>query len=223
MIWVKICGTTSLADAEASVAAGADALGFIFAPSPRRIEPAAAAAIIAQLPPKIEKVGVFVNESPARIREVVREASLTAVQLHGDESLEFASSLFPLPAKRRPRIYRALSMKRMFSAAGDASFLRETAQRPPFDALLIDSGSPTRTGGTGLTFDWTRARPIIDGLKRRFRVIVAGGLRADNVAHAIALFRPWGVDVASGVEAAPGRKDHDQLRAFVAAVRQADQ
>jgi len=222
MTWIKICGTTSLPDAEAAVAAGADALGFIFAPSPRRIAPDVAAAIIAKLPPSVEKVGVFVNETPVRILEVVRLAGLTGVQLHGDESLEFAEALFPSAVKKRPRIYRAMSMRSMFSATRDTAFLRDTTHAPAFDALLIDSGSPTRAGGTGLTFDWTRSQPIINGLKRRFKVIVAGGLRADNIAQAITLFRPWGVDVASGVEASPGRKDLDQLRAFIANARAAE-
>lgn len=219
MTWIKICGTTSLPDAEASVAAGADALGFIFAASPRRIEPDAAAEIIAKLPPSVEKVGVFVNETAVRVLEIVKLAGLTGVQLHGDESLEFAATLFSKSAKSRPRVYRALSMRSMFSASRDTAFLRDTSQAPAFDALLVDSGSPTRAGGTGLTFDWTRALPIINGLKRRFKVIVAGGLRAENIAQAVTLFRPWGVDVASGVEASPGHKDVDQLRAFIANAR----
>lgn len=219
MTWIKICGTTSLLDAEAAVAAGADALGFIFAPSPRQIDPKAAAEIIGRLPARVEKVGVFVNEAPERIREVVALAGLTGVQLHGDESLEFARALFK--TKQRPRLYRAMSMRSMFSAGNSTALMRDS-QQPAFDAMLIDSGSATRVGGTGLTFDWVRARPIIEGLKRRFRVIVAGGLRADNVAAAIQTFRPWGVDVASGVEAEPGRKDPEQVRSFIANVRAAD-
>jgi phosphoribosylanthranilate isomerase len=178
-------------------------------------------AIVAKLPSKVEKVGVFVNETPARIREIVKQAGLTAVQLHGNESVAFAESLFPAGAKERPRIYRALSMKNLFSAGSDTAFLRDS-RAPAFDAVLIDSGSETRTGGTGLTFDWSRAQPFITGLRKKFKVIVAGGLRPDNVAKAIEMFRPWGVDVASGVEAEPGRKDLEKLRAFVAAVREAD-
>ena len=222
MTWIKICGTTSLVDAEAAVVAGADALGFIFAPSPRRIEPAAVAAIIAALPPGVEKIGVFVDEAPARLREIVKQARLTGVQLHGNESLEFAAALFPPTAPQRPRLYRALSMRTIFSASTNAAFLRNPSPTPIFDAVLIDSASETQSGGTGLNFDWSRAQPFITGLRGRFKVVVAGGLRPDNVAKAIAMFRPWGVDVVSGVEAEPGRKDLAQLRDFIAAVRQAD-
>jgi len=214
--WIKICGTTNVADALLAVEAGADAIGFVFAESPRRIEPGQAAEITAQLPPGLEKVGVFVNERAAHIRWVVKQAGLTAVQLHGDEAAEFAANLFP--EEERPRLYRAVSMRTIFSAANVTALLREHRTKPVFDALLVDSGSPTR-GGTGLTFDWDRAQPFITGLKKSGKVIVAGGLTPQNVARAIALFRPWGVDVASGVEREPGKKDPDKLRAFVQAVR----
>jgi phosphoribosylanthranilate isomerase len=161
-------------------------------------------------------VGVFVNELPSRIREIVKQAGLTAVQLHGEESAEYAQVLFP--EKDRQKIYRALSMRTMFSVASGAAFLNQKAQAA-FDAVLVDSGSPTRHGGTGLTFDWTRAQPFINGLRKKHKVILAGGLTPDNVARAIEMFKPWGVDVASGVEASPGKKDPDKVREFVRAVR----
>jgi phosphoribosylanthranilate isomerase len=220
MTWIKICGTTNIDDARVAVEAGADAVGFVFVPqSPRFIEPKAAAEIIAQLPGKVEKVGVFVNELPSKVREVVKQAKLTAVQLHGDESVEYAQMLFP--DKEHLRVYRAFSMKTMFSVASGAAFLNERS-RAVYDAVLVDSGSSTRVGGTGLTFDWNRAQPFINGLRKKHKVIVAGGLTPENVAKALEMFKPWGVDVASGVEASPGKKDHQKIRDFIQAVRAAD-
>jgi phosphoribosylanthranilate isomerase len=222
MLWVKICGTTNLEDARAAADAGANAVGFVFAESPRRIDPKQAAEIVAQLPSTVEKVGVFVNERPARIREIVKQVGLTTVQLYGEEAADFAGRLFTeAEPEQRPRVYRALSMKTIFSAANATAFLRAHRVKQVFDALLVDSGSSTRGGGTGLTFDWERARPFITGLKKTGKVIVAGGLTPENVARAIEMFRPWGVDVASGVEKEPGRKDHEKIRAFVAAARRA--
>jgi phosphoribosylanthranilate isomerase len=220
MTWIKICGMTNLEDALAAADAGADAVGFVLAESPRRIEPPLVAAIVTHLPAAIEKVGVFVNERPSRIREIVKQTGLNAVQLHGDEPADFAEQLFPGTAAERPRVYRALSMKTIFSAANATAFLRVHRVKQIFDALLVDSGSPNR-GGTGFTFDWERARPFISGLKKTGKVIVAGGLTPENVARAIEIFRPWGVDVATGVESTPGKKDHEKIRAFVEAVRKA--
>jgi phosphoribosylanthranilate isomerase len=221
MTWIKICGTTNLEDALTACDAGADALGFVFADSPRRIDPKLAAEIIRKLPEKVEKVGVFVNERSGRIREIVKQAALTAVQLHGNESGEFAEKLFADMQEDRPRLYRALTMSTMFSAANATASLRAQRAKPLFDALLVDSGS-SRGGGTGLTFDWDRAQPFIVGLKKTGKVIVAGGLTPQNVARAIQMFQPWGVDVASGVEAEPGKKDPEKVRALVKAVREAD-
>jgi phosphoribosylanthranilate isomerase len=221
MTWIKICGTTNLEDALLASRAGADAVGFVFAESPRRIEPKLAAEIVAQLPAAIEKVGVFANERAARIRAIVKQTALTAVQLHGDEPPDLAEQLFPETEATRPRLYRALSMKTIFSSANAAALLRAQRVKPIFDALLVDSGSP-RGGGTGLTFDWDRAQPFIVGLKKTGKVIVAGGLSPENVARAIQMFRPWGVDVATGVESAPGKKDPQKVIAFVNAVRSVD-
>jgi phosphoribosylanthranilate isomerase len=219
MTWIKICGTTNLEDARVAVDAGADAIGFVFVrQSPRWIEHEAVAGIIAELPEKIEKVGVFANELPSKVREVVKHAGLTAVQLHGDESLDYAQALFL--DKTRPRVYRALSMRTVFSVTSGAAFLNPRSQAL-FDAVLVDSGSPTRQGGTGLTFDWVRAQPFISGLRKKHKVIVAGGLTPDNVARALEMFKPWGVDVASGVEASPGKKDQQKVRDFIKAVRAA--
>ncbi len=218
MTWIKICGNTNLEDARFAANVGADAVGFVFAgTSPRRIDPAAAADIVSQLPPAVEKVGVFVNERPSRVREIVRQVGLTAVQLHGDESIDYAEQLFP--EKEHPKIYRAFSMKTLFSVTSGAAFLRTRRGPAALNALIVDSGSEAQRGGTGLTFDWTRAQPFISGLRRNYKVVVAGGLTAENVQNALSVLRPWGVDTASGVEREPGRKDHDKIRSFIAAVR----
>ena len=222
MTWIKICGNTSLEDALGAVEAGADALGFIFAPSPRRIEPKAAQAIVAELPETLEKVGVFVNESAEHIREVVEQVHLTAVQLHGDESPEFARNLFRLPGSARQsrlRVFKALPV-----VTGIERALREFAHTPGVAAVLLDSaahdsGSPR--GGTGKAFDWGRAAVFVPGVAECKRVILAGGLTPGNVAGAIEMLAPWGVDVCSGVELSPGRKDPARMRAFVAAVHAA--
>ncbi len=220
MTWIKICGITNLEDAKLAVEAGADALGFIFAASPRQVQPERVRELVAALPPKIEKIGVFVNESPAKIREVVHECGLTGVQLHGDEA-DFANAqhLFPRTATERKRVYKALSMKSLFTPGSGAGTIRDQKWQGVFDAVLVDSGSPTRRGGTGLTFDWTRSQPFIRELKKLYKVIIAGGLNPENAARAVELFKPWGVDVASGVEHEPGKKDHEKVRAFIAAVR----
>jgi len=223
MTWIKICANTNLDDARAAVNAGADAVGFVFAPSPRRIDAVTAAEIVAQLPAPVEKVGVFVNELPSKIREIVQQVGLTVVQLHGDESIAYAEVLFGNVEKHlRPKIFRALSMTTMFSVTAGAVLLHDPRAATAFDAVLVDSSSPTRAGGTGATFDWSRTQPFINSLHKKYKVIVAGGLKPANVAQAVQMFQPWGVDVASGVESEPGRKDHEKLRAFVAAVRAAE-
>jgi len=215
MTWIKFCGTTNLDDAVAAAAVGADAVGFVFASSHRRVDPDTARAIIAQLPPGLEKVGVFVNETMAHLREVAAYAGLTAVQLHGDESPEFARSV----RQSAPglRIFKAVAV-----APGVEGVLRCFAESPAVDAVMLDSAprpsDPSR-GGTGRSFDWSRAVVFVPGLTQR--VILAGGLSPENVSVALFKLRPWGVDVCTGVESEPGRKDHDKLHAFVAAVRAA--
>jgi phosphoribosylanthranilate isomerase len=212
-IWIKICGTTSVEDALASVAAGADALGFIFAPSARRVSLEQAREIAAQLPVKIERVGVFVNESHARIRAIVEQAGLTAVQLHGEETPEFVASLFARgPRGRRIGVIKTILANDQFQDRLSL-FGRN---RECVDSILVDSGS-----GSGRTFDWRKAQPSIDEHEMRF--IIAGGLNSENVGEAVVKFSPWGVDVVSGVESAPGRKDPQKLKAFIAAARKAGQ
>lgn len=215
-MWVKICGTTNLEDAQAAVDAGADALGFVFAQSPRRISPHEAKGIIAVLPRRVETVGVFVNQKAKVILETAEKAGLTGVQLHGDETLEFAHELRDRAgaAGIKVRLYKAIAMKRL--TAGGLCF---ALPKKLISAYVLDSGSWTKRGGTGKKFDWKQAAPLLRFVGGRFDVIIAGGLNPENVAKAIRLFRPWGVDVASGVEREPGKKDHEKIRAFVKAAK----
>ncbi|MGA3317603.1 MAG: phosphoribosylanthranilate isomerase [Candidatus Korobacteraceae bacterium] len=216
MIWVKICATTNLPDAQASLAAGADALGFIFAPSSRRIGIEQAAEIISSLTDDIDKIGVFVNQTPAQVAEVAERAGLTGVQLHGDE-----------PADRMPEYRQAVGQRKIIKTLQARELLNSPdslkgylRSRQSIDAILLDAGSPNQRGGTGQTFDWTAAAPIVARVRAQMPVIIAGGLNPENVAEAIRLFAPWGVDVVSGVEREVGRKDEASLRRFVGAARQ---
>lgn len=189
---VKICGITHADDALAAVEAGASALGFNFwAASPRYLTPTAAAAITAQLPPRVLKVGVFVNEAPAAVAAIARSVNLDVVQLHGGEA----------PASSR--YWRACRV------SADAVLDVESATGA--EAILLDTAVPGMHGGTGRSFAWPLAR--IEG----WRVIVAGGLDAGNVAEAIRIARPWGVDACSRIESAPGRKDHRKMTDFIQA------
>ena len=200
-MWIKICANTNLADALAAAEAGADAVGFVFASSPRRIVPEAAGAITEQLPPSVEKIGVFLNEPLPSLLAAIEQAHLTGAQLHGNESADYISELRrELPVLK---IIKGLSPGE--SAAGFAS-----------DFILVDSGTAGSRGGTGKTFDWNAYAAWLRQINQP--VILAGGLTANNVAEAIRILHPFGVDVASGVEATKGMKDHAKLRAFIAAV-----
>jgi phosphoribosylanthranilate isomerase len=216
MIWVKICATTNLPDAQASLAAGADALGFIFAPSSRRIEIEQAAEIISSLTDDIDKIGVFVNQTPGQVAEVAKQAGLTGVQLHGDE-----------PADQMPEYRQAVGQRKIIKTLQARELLNSPdtlngylQSRQVIDAILLDAGSPSQRGGTGQTFDWIAAAPIVARVRAQMPVIIAGGLNPENVAEAIRLFAPWGVDVVSGVEREVGRKNEARLRSFVDAARQ---
>jgi len=221
MTWVKICATTNLPDALASVAAGADALGFIFAPSTRRITVEGAAGIIAELPPSVEKIGVFVNEMPAALAEVAEKAGLTGAQLHGDEPAEQIADFRRALGDRR--IIKTLQARQLLDNDAREQVIGEYLKaREHFDAVLLDSGSPQQRGGTGIPFDWELAVPIAGAIKAMMPLIIAGGLNAENVSQAIRLFNPFGVDVVSGVEAEMGKKDEGKLRSFINAVRCTD-
>jgi phosphoribosylanthranilate isomerase len=224
MTWVKICGITNLEDALIAVEAGADALGFVFyEKSPRNIDPDAAREIVAVLPKNLEKVGVFVNQSVPHILEAVRQAALTTVQLHGSESVSgFVGYLHTQPeaVDVRPKLIGVVPGDKL---PDGGIFVNQTLKKVLY-ALSIDSGSATQPGGTGKPFDWEKARGMVLGLGAEIgiRVIVAGGLTPNSVGDAMRLFHPWGVDVASGVEASPGKKDPAKVQAFVRAVRQAE-
>jgi len=216
MIWIKICGTTNLEDAVTAIGAGADALGFVFyEKSPRKIDPETAREVVEQLPPDIEKVGVFVNEPVEKILKTVMQAGLTAVQLHGIDS-------------RSPEVIRRLKDSRELKIflplqAGEIGrFDAIESNRAGVNAVLLDSGTPQLPGGTGKKFDWETAAARVDVIGKNMNTIVAGGLNPDNVTEAIRILKPWGVDVVSGVEARPGKKDPERVRAFVKAVRSAE-
>jgi phosphoribosylanthranilate isomerase len=211
-LWIKICANTSLDDALLASNAGADALGFVFAPSPRQITPELAAAIVSQLPPDIEKIGVFVDASFEEIAPIVDTAGLTGVQLH------FAPP-DGLSTRLRRRFGTALRILRVVHFP-DAFSLDATAlSDPDADGILVDSRTANAVGGTGVAFDWDAARKGLFSDAGTRNLIAAGGLSPINVAEAITKLRPWGVDVVSGVESAPGQKDPAKIRAFIACAR----
>ena len=198
---VKICGITRLEDAEAAVALGAGALGFVFWPkSPRYIDPERARAIVAALPPFVTTVGVFVDQAPRLVNGVAARVGVAAVQLHGDEPVQMLEQI------DRP-VVKALAMRASTQAA-DADVW------PSRVRLLIDAHDPARRGGTGKTVDWDGAAAIA----ARRPVLLAGGLKPGNVVEAILTVRPFGIDVSSGVESAPGVKDHARLRELFEAI-----
>lgn len=216
MTWVKVCGTTNLHDARLAVAAGADALGFIFAASTRRIQIADAAEIVAKLPDRIEKIGVFVNETPAHVAEVAQRVGLSGVQLHGDERAEQLTE-FRLALGER-KIIKTLQARHILRA-GRKQLAEYWSTRGNIDAILLDSGSARQRGGTGIPFAWEEVVPLATAIREALPLIIAGGLNVENVSQALRLFAPWGVDVVSGVEREPGKKDEARLHDFLAAVR----
>jgi phosphoribosylanthranilate isomerase len=203
MVKIKICGITNLEDALLAAELGANALGFIFyAKSPRKVAPETAREIIAQLPPFVASVGVFVDEAAAVVQELAGRVGLDWVQLHGQESPDYCRNL-------GPKVIKA------FRIQGEDSLRRLADYQGAAQALLLDTYKKGQVGGTGEVFDWHLAREA----KKYGRIILAGGLTPENVAQAIATAEPAAVDAASGTEAAPGKKDPEKLRAFFAAVR----
>ncbi len=201
MTKIKVCGITNIEDALAAVEMGADALGFVLAPSPRRVSPEDLKRLINSLPPFISKIGVFVDSPLDEVKRIMAECGLDLVQLHGSESAEYCQTLFP-------RAIKAFQVK-------DAGVLK---QLPSYQvsAYLLDGYHSKLKGGSGQSFDWEIARQA----GNLGRIILSGGLTPENVARAIAISRPYGVDVASGVEASPGKKDHHKLAAFIHAVKE---
>jgi len=203
-MFVKICGITSARDAQMAVEAGADALGFVLWPkSPRHVSPDEAARISAEVPPFVVRVGVFVDAARDELARAADVAGLDVLQLHGDEP---PAALEGLPR----RALKALRVGPAFSSEDALAYAERAA------GLLLDAHRPGNPGGTGAVFDWAR----VQGLRDRVPFLVlAGGLTPDNVADAIEAVHPHGVDVATGVESSPGRKDPVLVRAFVEAAR----
>jgi phosphoribosylanthranilate isomerase len=223
-MWVKICGNTNLEDALLAAELGADAVGFVFAPSRRQVTAVQVAAITARLPEGVERVGVFSSLDAEEIARTAEEAGLTAVQLHSGLDKGLAERL----ARRlagRIRIIQTLHWA--VDPAADASQLEESASVLQaqieriavlgiVDRVLIDSKVGAALGGTGVVFDWAAARKVFAAPPPQgLRIIVAGGLRPGNVAQAISQLLPWGVDVSSGVESSPGIKDPALVRQFI--------
>ena len=201
MVRVKICGITRVADARLAAELGAAAVGFVFwSKSPRFVDPAEAEAIADQLPAGVAPIGVFVDSSRDDLCRITDRVGLAAVQLHGSESLEFCLSL-PYP------VVKAV-------AVSDTVRVDEIRALPAEVTVLLDAHDPIRRGGTGRTIDWS----VAAGVASERQVFLSGGLTPDNVGEAIRTVRPYGVDVSSGVESAPGHKDADRLRAFFAQV-----
>lgn len=207
MVRVKICGITSAADAQAAIDAGANLLGFNFYPkSPRHIAEDQAAEIRARLPKRVKAVGIFVNRLPADVITLRRSLELDAVQLHGDETPETVAEIASVV-----QVIKAFRVEPEFP-------LTTLEQYTQAFAFLFDAAHTDQYGGTGRTTDWDVARRA----SLKHRIILAGGLKVENVAAAVRIVRPYGIDVASGVEASPGKKDHGLLREFIQEVRRAE-
>ncbi len=203
MVKVKICGLTSLEDALAAAELGADAVGFVFAPSPRRVSPRQVADIVSELPPFVCKVGVFVDTTIEEITATMDSCGLDMAQLHGNETPDLCKALLP-------RVIKSFPVK-------DESIL-SLLPRYQARAYLLDSYHDALKGGTGHSFDWEIAQQAT----RYGRIILSGGLTPENVRQAISRVHPYAVDVSSGVESGPGIKDRARLRAFIQAARGCD-
>jgi phosphoribosylanthranilate isomerase len=206
MTRIKICGITNVEDGLAAVELGADAVGFVFALSPRRVDAVLAKRIGDALPPFVSRVGVFVNADPGLLH-VVQVCGLDVVQLHGDQNEPFAKSIAP-----HVRLLRALRVK-------GARCLQRLKEYDSADAFLLDTYSKDSMGGTGKTFDWEIAVKAKEFGKP---IILSGGITPDNVEEAVRLVRPYAIDVGSGVESEPGKKDHDKIKELIRNVRKAD-
>jgi len=230
MTWVKICGITNLEDALVAVDAGANALGFVFyAKSPRNVDPEDVGRMAAELPEQVERVAVVVPRSMDEITFVAQAAKVTALQLH----LSLMAPLMAVPSNgygtnafaSASKIFLALPAAPFIERKSSPDFAvlrRAGLPKGIFDTVFLDSGTPAQPGGTGRSFDWHAAVPLVADMRKQVNVVLAGGLNPENVAEAISVLHPWGVDVTSGVEASPGKKDPEKVRAFFRAVREAD-
>jgi phosphoribosylanthranilate isomerase len=216
MTWIKICGITNLDDALAAVDAGADALGFVFYDkSLRNVSSSEVAKMVQALDPRLDKVGLFVNQNEDTICSIAQETGLTGVQMHGDNEDPHVADL--VAQRTKLKVFAAIAMNGP-NPAGWAMTWRPDM----ISAFLLDSGGPSLNGGTGKTFDWRASSEAISVIKRLGHVVLAGGLTPANVAEGIEMTKPWGVDVSSGVESKPGKKDPHKVRAFIKAVREVD-
>ena len=206
MVKIKICGITNSEDAEKAISLGADAIGFIFADSPREVQPHLARSIIENLKGKVLSVGVFVNESPDKVIETAEYCSLGAIQLHGDESPEYCSGL-----KKRLLI-------KAFRIKDDSSLTPIPCYKGVF-AYLLDTFSEQNRGGTGKTFDWNLA---VKAKAFGKPIILSGGLGLGNIEEAIRVVTPYGVDISSSIEIKPGKKDHKLMERLISAIKALD-
>jgi phosphoribosylanthranilate isomerase len=205
VVRIKICGITNTEDAAAAAELGADAVGFVFAPSPRQLSPDKAREIIMALPPLVQAVGVFVDEGPEKVASIADFCGLDLLQFHGKESAAYC-------ARFGQRVIKAVRVRNRGGLEGCSEYSSIV------DALLLDTYVSGRSGGTGLTFDWNLALEA----KRYGRIILAGGLNPDNVAAAISAAKPYAVDASSGLERKPGVKDHEKMARFIQTVRRTE-
>jgi phosphoribosylanthranilate isomerase len=230
-MFVKICANTNLHDAQLAAELGAEAVGFVFAPSKRQVVAAQVAAITEHLPANVEKIGVFLPDSAAEIIEAVDIAGLTGVQLHGALNPSLLDAL-TAAFEGRVRLIQVVGFEadpgnQAAAAARFGAAVRAALARPELSAILVDTAKSGASGGLGISFDWAAAAAILreayaqagEHSEALPKLILAGGLRAENVAEAIRTLRPDGVDVASGVESSAGTKDPEKLRAFMSAAR----
>ncbi len=217
MTWIKICGITNLEDALATAEAGPNAIGFVFyEKSPRNIDPEIAKSIIAKLPPRLEKVGVFVHGANANMEKIAQHVGLTGVQVHADPTSQTQPPEPQLPPQFKR--YLALPAALFFGEKGEGMH-RLLPRGKRTDAIFLDSSTERQPGGTGEVFDWQRAASMVGLINRIVPIVIAGGLTSENVNDAMRVLSPWGVDVSTGVEASPGKKDPEKVRAFIHAVR----
>jgi phosphoribosylanthranilate isomerase len=220
-MWIKICGNTTLEDACFAAECGANAVGFVFAPSPRQVEVDVVREITARLPRQVEKYGVFVDASFDEIVSTVSNAGLTGVQLHRSPEGLLPSRVREHFARRQVQIGILGVLHYKGQELEFAQQLMELGANEALDGVLVDSMTTRAVGGTGTTFDWLKAQASFQRAAPHFRMVAAGGLSPENVRQAIQTLRPWGVDVVSGVESAPGKKDHVRVRAFIRIAQEA--
>jgi phosphoribosylanthranilate isomerase len=223
-MWIKICANTNLDDAQLAAELGADAVGFVFSPSSRQVTAAQVARITPRLPNNVERVGVFAALEADEIAKMADEAGLNAVQLHGGVNLTLVGQLHER-FKDRVKLIQTVHWQVDSNGAQSAAVaqqLKDIAASGLIDRVLIDSKTSSARGGTGVAFDWVTARATLAEAGARLKLIVAGGLRPENVGDAIRRLEPWGIDVASGVEQSPGRKSRENLAAFIRAARNPD-